>query len=212
MEMDYEIDREAIDTEAGEYTVTWFADDDAQQPEDEGFILAVDGWECYGSHSRIDIEHGDVPDIVWSVLRTHGKYCQDSWSRELRSGAALVRYLTLKGHKGVTLVNRDYRPTEPSADRFDRVYGVAWAPDDATSPVEYVKGDLDQWRAWANGDCFGYVVTNPAGQTIESVWGFYDFNREREETLSESVSAAQYDAKARTDQVNTAGAGIVGSI
>ena len=46
-----------------------------------------------------------------------------------------MRYLTLKGCKGVTLVDDQYRPTTASADRQDRIHGVAWAPAGATDPA-----------------------------------------------------------------------------
>lgn len=209
------IDYETIDTLAGEYRVAWYADEYADQPYNDGFALAVDGWEYYGADSRIDIEHGDIPAEVWSVLRTSGRNRDDSWDYELRSGAALVRYLTLKGYMGVTLVDRDYRAEQPSANRRERVYGVAWDVGGSTDQDicrNNVKLDLEEWRAWAEGDVFSWIVTDPAGNDVESVGGYYGFNREREYTLSEARAAAEYDAAQRIEQVNRAGAGIVGLI
>ena len=212
MNDEYELDRETIDTDAGQYTVIWYYDDGADQPYDEGFVLAVDGYARYGYDSRIDVKHGDAGDFVWDVLRTHGKYHEDSWDRELCSGAALVRYLTLKGHKGVTLVDRDYYPEEPSTNRRERVYGVAWAPDDATDPAEYVKIRLQEWRAWAKGECFGWVLQDPTGQEIDSCWGYYDTDGERKYTLSVATDSAKSDAEDRITQANRVGAGIIGLI
>lgn len=202
---------EQIETTAGEYTVEFHSDDMAEQPYDEGFVLAIDGWHT----DRIDIEHGDIPGEVWSVLRTSGKYRQDSWDYEQRSGAALVRYLTLKGHKGVTLVDSDYRPVEASSDRFERIHGVAWAPDDATNPVEYVKGQLREWRAWAEGDTFGWVVKGPGADEVASVWGYYGwewYGDQYEYVMGEARDAAEYDASQRVEQSNLVGAGIVGIV
>ncbi|OMC55392.1 hypothetical protein A5747_13445 [Mycobacterium sp. IS-836] len=213
----HELDSQTIDTPAGEYRVTWYHDEDANQPEDEGFNLLVHGWERYGADSRIDIEYGGghLAGEVMSVLLTSGTNREDSWPWELRSGAALVRYLRLKDRKGVTLVDLDYRPVEPSSDRWQRVYGVAWSPDDATDPDEYVKNRLAEWRAWAEGDCFGWVVTDPTGREIEygSVWGYYGFwDGGREWSLEDAKGEAIADAESRIEQANRVGAGIVGLV
>lgn len=212
--MNHIIDTETIVTDAGKYRVEFIYDESADQPEDEGFVFAMSGRERYASDSRIDIEHGDVPDEVKAVLLTSGPHREDSWDWELHSGAALVRYLTLKGYKGVTLVGRDYRPVEPSTNRRERVYGVAWAPDDASDHAGYVKSSLKQWAAWAEGDVFGYRVLDPQGREVEdgSCWGYYGFSIEHDYVLSEARSAAEYDAKERVAQANQAGAGFVGVI
>jgi hypothetical protein len=76
---------ERIETPAGTYTVEFHTDHDPRQPEDEGFVLVVDGWEPCGADSRIDIEYGDVPDVVTGALRTSGRHREDSWEWELRS-------------------------------------------------------------------------------------------------------------------------------
>lgn len=209
---DHSFASQTIETEAGEYQVRWYTDDSAEQPHDEGFTLAVNGSDPYGYSDRIDIEHGDAPPWVWDVLRTSGRHRQDSWEYELRSGAALVRYLTLKGFKGVTLVTGDYYPVEASADRSERVHGVAWAPDDVTDPTEYVKSALEPWRSWASGDVFGWELTGPGGDNVDGCWGFYGFHREMELTLAEARHAAEYDAAQRTELAGQVGAGFVGII
>lgn len=202
---DYEIDSATVETDAGTYTVRWFVDDTPEQPYDEGFVLAVDGSSDWAMRSRVDIEHGDVPDGVWPALQ--------SWRySDSRSGAALVRWLKILGYRGVTLVDADYHPVEPSSDRDERVHGVAIAPSDATNPDEYVRTALKEWRAWAVGDCFGWVVLAPNGETVESVWGYYGFHAEREYTLSEAKAAIEWHATERIEKSNLVGAGIVGII
>ena len=113
---------------------------------------------------------------------------------------------------------------EPSTDRSERVYGVAWAPDDAADwhmpeqAFNYTYCALAQWRAWADGDVFGWRLTDPAGDEVESVWGYYGSafdtqpGSERNHTLEEATDAAQADAERRLSQANLAGAGLIGLI
>ena len=204
-----EIDHEDIDTNAGTYRVTWHYDQDADAPYDDGFTLATDG----SADRRIDISHGDIPPEAAAVINTHGRGRDDTWHYDMRSGAALVRYLTIKGYKGATIVDSDYYPVELSTDRFKRVAGIAIAPHDVGgSPEAYVRLALSEWQAWAEGDTFGYEVTAPDGTVIESVWGFYGFDAGRDYTLSAARDAAECDAEDRIETSNLVGAGIVGIV
>lgn len=223
-----ELDKETIDTDAGQYTVTWYHDDSANQPYDFGFTLMKNG-----GRDRIDVstvgEDQGIPSSlvseIESLLKMHSRHGYgDYWDRDYRSGAALVRYLTLKGYKGVTLVSDDYSPEDASTNRLEAVHGIAWAPDDVPAtlddngnyPATYVKIQLTQWRAWAEGDMFGYVVTGPDGEDVEdgAVWGYYGFwdGGEREYTLSQAKNAAEADAAERVQRANLVGAGIVGIV
>ena len=211
------LDSETIHTAAGDYEIQWLLDSTPDQPYDSGMTLLTDG-----GRDRIDILEGDTDSAeslaVQTAFDAHAYDGGDVWNWQLRSGAAIVRYLTLKGKKGVTLVSEDYRPEQPSTDRQERVTGVAWAPDDATDPAEYTRLQLAQWQAWQNGDVFGYQLLNPAGEIVEDCWGFYgqywDDNPESERsyTLREATEAALLDAESRARAVNLVGAGFVGII
>lgn len=207
--MSHIIDTETIPTDAGKYSVQFIYDESADQPEDEGFVLAVDNrWR------NSEVTHGDYDAEAFAAVQGHVSNADFAWGHELRSGAAIVRYLRLKGNKGVTLVTQNFYADEPSTDRHQPVYGFAVAPDDASDPDAYVKSSLESWRAWANGDVFGYRVLDPQGNEVEdgSVWGYYGFSREYDYVLSEAKAAAEYDAKERVAQANTVGAGFVGVI
>jgi len=211
------LDSETIHTPAGDYEIQWLLDYPADQPFSDGFTLLTDG-----GRDRIDILEGDTDSpesqLVQEALDKHAYDGGDIWDWQLRSGAAIVRYLTLKGKKGVTLVSPSYRPEQPSTNRAEQVTGVAWAPDDATDPAEYTRLQLAQWEAWANGDVFGYQLLDPAGQIVEECWGFYGQywdekpDSERSYTLREATDIALVDAENRARAVNLVGAGIVGII
>lgn len=43
----------------------------------------------------------------------------------------------------------------------------------AAEKLESLKADANLWRQWAWGDVWGYVVTDPNGDEIDSCWGFF---------------------------------------
>lgn len=206
----YPIDNETIPTTAGNYQLDWFQDENADQPYSEGFTLLRCGGKDY-----IDILEGDTASpvalTVLSALRAHANP-GGVWDREFRSGAAIVRYLRLAGKKGVTLTYEDFTPDKPSTDRTDRVYGVSWAPDDATDPDKYTRLMLEEWAAWRSGDAFGWRLSDPAGEEVESCWGYFNFDRERAYILDEATTLARNDAEDRVTTANRPGSGFIGLI
>jgi len=206
------LDTHKITTDAGVYTVKFILDEDQHQPEDEGFVFMMHGYPDY-----VDISEGDVDPIVEVALYNHGKGSGDAWDWAYRSGAAIVRYLRLKGYCGVTLVDRDYRPVEATSDRNTRVYGVAWAPEDVPAAMAhtYVKHRLQEWAAWAIGDCFYYEIKDPNDVVIDEDghYTFYGFIDLRNELMETEIKPTIYaDAADRINSANRIGAGFVGLI
>lgn len=207
------IDTVNIDTAAGTYTLNIFTDDTPERPYNEGFVLVTNGSSTYPFDRRINLVEGDDPLIPQVQRVLHDSY--DQYGFDWVSGEALVRWLRMNGRKGVTLVHvpSDYAPDhQPSTDRNDRIYGVAWAPDDATDPDAYVEAALREWHAWARGEIFGWQLLDPAGEHVDSCWGYYDIGRGRDECEEEAAGIAAHDAEQRVSAANLAGAGIVGII
>jgi hypothetical protein len=240
--MDMTIATDEIETVAGTYTVRYLLDEYPEQPYDYGF-----GFVLNGNGNCIDIataDHEDWPkglaDRVMNLLKGATLDAAQRgliYPSEIRSGAAIARYLRLVyGLKGIVVVDRDFLPSEPSSDRDEYVAGLAWAPqdvpdmvthDDGTvqTPESYTRNQLKQWRAWSNGDVFGYSTFAPDGTEIEdgSVWGYYGFDDNRAYVLSEVTDVAHADAMERLhaealminemiDQASSVGAGIIGLI
>ena len=195
------IDTETIETVAGDYTVEWVAEDYAEQPYDYGWTLYVHTERSRGG--SIDVtdaeEKNAVPDIVQAQFG-------ERYDFEKRSGHAILRYLSLLGLRA-RLVDADYR----LVDDIEHADGVVIAPSDI--PPEHVEKSFDDfletWRAWAEGDVFGWRVLDPGGNEIDSVWGYYGYCRERAYTLSEARAAAEYDARERLGKSNLVGAGFI---
>lgn len=196
-----------IETPAGNYTLKIVVDEYSEQPYNEGLILVTNGDSYYGYDRRINVEHGDDP-----LIATVRKALANSYHQyEHVSGEALVRWLSLHGKHGVTVVDDNYRPADASRDRNDRVYGVAWAPDDATDPDAYTRAALKEWHAWQQGEVFGWVLTDASGELVESVCGYYGYEQ-CDDMESEATYIALHDAEQRVAAANTVGAGFVGII
>lgn len=203
------LDKETVTTETGDYTISWYQDECPERPYHEGFHLVYNGEHWSYLHRWNNIEEGDdlaLGGIVKQALSN--SYHQ--WDHV--SGAALVRYLRLNGKRGVTLIDADLRPVEPSTDRSVRVHGVAWAPDDAHDPDKYTLNELYRWRSWSNGNCFGFIVDRANGIEVEAVWGFYGFSREQDYTRTLAMEAIEYDVQHRINAANLAGAGFIGIV
>lgn len=203
--MDNSCGTTTIETPAGNYTLKFHYDEWAEQPYNEGFVLIT-----HGSRDQIAIQHGDD-----ALMRTATAVLGSSdrgYGYDRISGEALVRWLSINGRHGATIVDSDYRPVDASTDRDDPIYGVAWAPDDATDPSAYVTAALKEWRAWADGDVYGWALLNPSGEFVETVWGYYGWDDNHEYMTQEATELAQHDAQQRIDAANTAGAGFVSII
>lgn len=203
------IDKETITTAAGEYTISWRQEECPERPYDEGFHLIYNGESESFTNRWINIEEG-TDLAVGSIVSQALSNSYNQWDHV--SGAALVRFLRLNGKQGVVLVDSDLRPVEPTTDRSVRVHGVAWAPDDAAHPDQYTLNELYRWRAWSNGNCFGFIVDRADGIEVEACWGFYGFSREQQYTRGLAVEAIEYDVHHRINAANLAGAGFVGIV
>ena len=124
------------------------------------------------------------------------------------SAAALCRYLWLThGLTGILEVTRSgdrYGTAEPSADRYRSIDGLAWAPADATTPLDYTRGTVAAYDAWANGEVYGYTVVAPDGRDVASCWDFYA-------DPDEPITMTRYYAAKRTFWVDPVSGTIVKS-
>jgi len=210
-----------VETSAGTYAVHWFWDD--AMPHDQPYDHAC-GLLKKGGPRTIDIreglpDRGDAVDAarytalhsVWSALACRRHPAWDP--TDAVSGAALVRYLTLKGFAGVTVIDDDFHAVAASADRDEHVHGVAWVSADFADPASAVEHWLADWRAWRDGDIFGWIAYGPNGDEIESSWGYYRFaSSEQQYTFECAESIILAHAEEQVEKANLVGAGIVGPI
>ena len=53
------------------------------------------------------------------------------------------------------------------------------------------EGEISTWKAWAEGEVYGYVVKNEDGNHLDSCWGFYG-EEGRKEAESQAESMIKY--------------------
>lgn len=75
-----------------------------------------------------------------------------------------------------------------------------------------VRATMAEYEAWATGDVLGYTLTGPDGDEVESCWGYYGYDANREYITDITTSRAEDDAAQRIEKSNLVGAGFVGLI
>jgi len=208
-----------IDTPTGEYTIELHYDDGPEQPYDEGFGLAL-----VGDRRHCDLNTGEHSDEILSLIRYHSRenaYNGNIYDSEIRSAAAIARYLRVKyGLKGIREIDHDFHVSEPSSDRGEAIHGLAWAPDDATDPYKYTDNAIKEWRAWANGEVYGFIVSGPDDEHVDSCWGFYGDEEYMLEIAHDGINTdvetrletAERITQERLIAANHVGAGFIGII
>lgn len=53
------------------------------------------------------------------------------------------------------------------------------------------QGEAETWRAWANGEVYGFIVEDEDGKHLDSCWGFYGWDGYKE-AESEAKSLIEY--------------------
>lgn len=132
-------------------------------------------------------QHDDMPSIRCEVCEGSG-YVLD--------GIGLARRMHNAAHVLPVRAWDDRNGTELRiADDWEEANGWIYAtPDsiassivkDATSEeIEAaLKCELGEWQKWAQGDVYGIVIEDPAGNHVDSCWGFYGFDYAKEEAAS----------------------------
>lgn len=135
----------------------------------------------------------------------------ESWYRDTPSSKVMARWLTLFGGYVVALPwqfqdygssgARVYLDTPDDDPASGWVVMTAKAAEEFSSLEEAercARAEFDSFRSWIEGEVLGYVVKNPAGEVVDSCWGFYgDDKYVREEATSVAQSEARDYAELR---------------
>lgn len=62
--------------------------------------------------------------------------------------------------------------------------------------IEGLHAEIEEYSKYVSGECYGYVITDPDGETIDSWWGFIGY----EYVQQEAESACDAIAKSRKDK------------
>ncbi|MGH6922868.1 MAG: hypothetical protein ACRED5_03770 [Propylenella sp.] len=61
-------------------------------------------------------------------------------------------------------------------------WGDGNEPDERLA--EYAQSVAEEYSSWANGECYGYVLCDPAGHELDSCWGFIGTDHVRQEAAA----------------------------
>ena len=59
---------------------------------------------------------------------------------------------------------------------------------DREQATRNLEGEIEEYAAWATGDCYGYVIEDENGDELDSCWGFYGMEYAKEEAESSAKS------------------------
>jgi hypothetical protein len=153
-------------------------------------------WDNLGTmatfHSRYDL--GDKVDFKSEQF--------DSWDEmanyiEKEKGAVVILPVYLYDHSGLRMSTGDFH------DRWDsgqvgyiyvtkedivRKYGKD-TPENREKARNVLKREIETYDQYLTGDVWGYKVTDPKGEELDSVWGYYG----QESAIDEAKSVVNYD-------------------
>jgi hypothetical protein len=192
MTTDYPVEDFTVDTA----TVTIFYDDDPESPRDYWCNLGV----MLCSHSRYTLGDDRLPNHIDTM-----EELRDWVTRTYNPTVILPLYLL--DHSGLSMRAGSPSPFDPGGWDTSLVGVIfdteATREECGTSPEfieECLRGEVDTYSRYLEGQVFGYVVETPDGDQ-DSCWGFFDIDHVREEAtaVAEAMSVA-YTERERVRQ------------
>lgn len=68
-------------------------------------------------------------------------------------------------------------------------WGSGNEPDERLAA--YAQSVAEEYSCWANGECYGYVLTDIAGRELDSCWGYIGIDHVRREAAAAAVHSAK---------------------
>lgn len=70
-----------------------------------------------------------------------------------------------------------------------------WAGGSNIDEMSALEGFLEEYDAWLRGNCYGYIIKDKEGETLDSCWGFIEtaHNVEQMNVLSEAHAYVEYE-------------------
>lgn len=94
----------------------------------------------------------------------------EAWSRFRRNTALIERYARVF----LDAIAVHWWDDPRSSSRiFGYITREAVETAGITDPLAALNAELNEYAAWCNGEVYGYTVTAPDGEEIDSCWGYY---------------------------------------
>lgn len=132
--------------------------------------------------------------------------CPDDWVRyakeQLGATVVLPLYHYTHGSMTVRVGEAGSNPfscpwdSGPFGIVFDTPESLAMCGTPADRIAECLKGEVETWNRWLNGEVYGYIIETEDDDHADSCWGYY----EEDYCKSEANSAAEHLAEKRVKQ------------
>lgn len=180
------------------WKVEVFQDWDAESPA---------SWDQLGKFVRLsplrrwDIGDRDADGSEEEAIERGGFALLKRWLRLSSDEFAVTFRLDEGGGGQARLYESDYDGSNPSGFLVTdhvRVTELCGA-DPKYHTAEWIenalKGEIEVWGQYVEGDVWGYVVEDPDGNHRDSCWGFYGFDYACTEAKEMLESAIEYEAE-----------------
>ncbi len=158
-----------------DYTYEIKQDTDASNPRDEYDNLST----FYGPNGSRYLVGGKHDHEVYDLEETIKAF--------RKAGAVIVEFQADAGTR-YAVVERD--------QLFDEYIKFGQTMRQALYHArQCAKREIETWKAWCDGEVYGYIVTDEDGETVDSCWGFYGEAYARQEAESFIAWKVQDDAK-----------------
>ena len=164
-----------------EFTIEIHADLDAQDPIKD-FMEGIERWNLNRGRNEI----------------AENKVCgEDAFFLALAQSIYTYFPDYLKGSDHAEKIARKYYAISSDVGNKDTVYLVGLKSEliriyGCPNPQKLIEMDAEIYKAWANGDCVGYITKDEDGKTIDSCWGFFSHK--------EAIEVAKENLPTRDDQ------------
>jgi len=181
-----------VDTEKdGGYTIEIHTDEDAGNPRKE--------WDNAGTmlcmHSRYDLgdERNVTVEAIQEIIEREDVlylplYLYDHSGITMRTGPFSCPWDS--GQVGIIYITKERAIQEFGGKRFTETV--------KKQALSCLESEVKVYDAFLTGSVYGYNVLDPAGESIDSCWGFYETNNEdMAYMLSQAKAAIQHDREKR---------------
>lgn len=166
---------DAIETiaETDGLTVKLYVDEDAQSPDSWDNLATFEHSSGYTFGETIG-----EPERGWNV------YIR---ALTLIDGAAAVLPVRLSDYGSSGIRTHETTPDDANAvlftthKRINELWGESPEYHDREWATNALRGELEVWNQYLDGDVYGYKVTDETGEHVDSCWGFYGFEYAKEE-------------------------------
>jgi hypothetical protein len=173
-------------------SVAIYYDDNCMSPRDQDNLGVI-----HGNHRHYTIGDGPPSDQEERALERGGLRLLERYLR-LCEGAIAFEKVGMIDHSGIAFyLGGGAHFGDPGgwdSGTVGYTYVTRARCEELGAPIErveeFMRDELEEYSKWASGQCYGFVITDPEGEVVESCWGFIGL----EYITEEARITAKYEA------------------